>query len=238
MKNKISFVFPSRKRPHKAISTIENLFNKSKKSENIEVVFVFDSDDQDSIEKILNSTIAKENNVKHVIVEREEQNFGELYNIGFLETTHEVIGIIADDLDIQTENWDTLVLEKCNEVPDDIYLIAPDDGKRVMATHFFVSRKVVGIMGFLQPPWFVADFGDMWYTRVFEAVDRFFKLYSVRFIHMHYCYGKSEIDETYEDATKRRQGVLNFKDPEHPYNKYGHVRVKQIEDLKKQKGNG
>jgi len=238
MKSKISFVFPSRKRPQKAISTIESLFSKSRKPENIEVVFVFDSDDQDSIEKILNSRVAKENNVKHVIVEREEQNFGELYNIGFLETTHEVIGIVADDLDIQTENWDTLVLEKCNEVPDDIYLIAPDDGKRVMATHFFVSRKVVEIMGFLQPPWFVADFGDMWYTEVFRTVGRFFKLYSVRFIHMHYSYGKANKDETYEDATKRRQGVPKFNDPEHPYKKYEYVRIKQINDLKKQKDNG
>ena len=53
MKNKISFVFPSRKRPRKAIKTIENLFNKSKIPENIEVVFVFDSDDQGSANEIL-----------------------------------------------------------------------------------------------------------------------------------------------------------------------------------------
>ena len=233
MKNKISFVFPSRKRPRKAIKTIENLFNKSKIPENIEVVFVFDSDDQGSANEILESQIAKTNNVKHVMVEREEQNFGELYNIGFNETTHDIIGIIADDLDIQTNDWDSMILEKCNMFPDDIYLISPDDGMRAMATHFFVSRKVVETMGFLQPPWFVADFGDMWYTEVFQNIGRFICSYDVRFIHMHYSYGKSDKDEAYEDASKRREGVLDFRDSEHPYNKYAHIRQKQIQDLNK-----
>ncbi len=233
MKKKISFVFPTRKRPKKAIKTIENLLGKSKTPENIEVIFVFDSDDQDSINEILKNKIIKTNNVKHVVVEREKQNFGQLYNIGFNKTTNDVIGIIADDLDIQTNNWDSMVLEKCNMFPDDIYLIAPDDGKRVMATHFFISRKVVEIMGFLQPPWFVADFGDMWYTEVFRSIGRFFNLYDVKFIHMHHSYGKSNLDETYEDASKRREGVPNFHDPEHPYNKYSHIRQEQIKNLKK-----
>ncbi len=55
MKKKISFVFPTRKRPKKAIKTIENLLGKSKTPENIEVIFVFDSDDQDSANEILES---------------------------------------------------------------------------------------------------------------------------------------------------------------------------------------
>lgn len=233
MKNKISFVFPSRKRPKKAISCIENVLKKAKNPENIEIVFVFDNDDVDSVKEILSHEIVKSNNVKYIMVDRDQQNFGELYNIGFRETTHDIIGIIADDVVVETDLWDEHIFQAVSRIPDEIYILAPDDGRNVMATHFITSRKVIEIMKFLQPPWFVADFGDMWFTEVFSSIQRVFALPNVKFTHMHYTHGSCEKDETYEDASERRKGVPNFNSPDHPYKKYGYVRQQQIEDLQK-----
>jgi glycosyltransferase involved in cell wall biosynthesis len=234
LSTKISIVFPTRGRYRKVVNALEKLFNNAHQVNNIEICFVFDDDDKDTYSKIITDKILNGKNFTYSVVDREKQNFGELYNIGYRSSTGDIIGIIADDVSVETSSWDTKVIGRAKEYKDEIYLVAPNDGKNIFATHFFVSRKVVEIMGFLQPPYFVADFGDMWFTEIFKLIGRFCYDESLLFIHKHPIHGLGENDQTYEDAWERKSSVPSLSSSEHPWNTYAQVRQEQISKLLKE----
>ena len=235
---KISLICPSRGRPQKAIRLLENLFEKSTNPEDIEFVFVFDDDDYENIQKIITSETYQKysTNIKVVVTKRGDFIFSQLYNIGFDVTSNPIVGLVADDVVPRTDNWDEIVKNKFEEFPDHIFLLATDDrNDSPFATHFFTSRRAVEIMGFIQPPFFVADFGDKWVTEVFRAISRYHKTTEIVFEHMHYVRGKSPKDSTYEEASARRKSLIcsNPRDARHPWSVYAETRKNNITDLQK-----
>ena len=119
--------------------------------------------------------------------------------------TGEVFMLAADDLRFRTPAWDAIVAEALEGMPSGVGLVWGRDGHadERMATHPFVSRRWVEIVGRFTAPYFCADYVDLWLHDVAHRAGLARFLPGVLVEHMHPSFGKGVYDVNHEERLAR-----------------------------------
>src|SRR6185369_12850874 len=112
---------------------------------------------------------------------------------------------------------------------DKILFVHGDDGHwgKEFGTHGCLHRNWIDTVGYVLPPYFVSDYGDTWVNEVADAIGRRKYLPFVT-EHMHFLWGKSEMDATYKERIERHKND----DPGKLYVDLAPKRLRDVEKLR------
>ncbi len=203
---KISILVPTRNRVKNIKNLVTSVYNTAKNLKDLEIVFYVDSDDENTKEFFVKE---KESlrfthliNTKLIVADR-QPTFGETNNCCFRESSGDIIMMAADDVYFQTQNWDQIVVDEFDKFKDKIALVFGYDGIQppgTLATHSFVSRRSVEILGYVTPSDFGYNYADNWITEIYRQVGRLHYI-PVYFEHRHWGVGKAVFDDTYKHGS-------------------------------------
>ena len=220
----ISLLIPSRKRPHNIKRFCENVFS-TKKLYEIEICFYIDDDDIES-QKTINEF--NNENIKYIIGPRIllSDTPNKLYEIS--KGPYYMLG--GDDIMFRTSGWDEIVINEFDKYDDKLILVYGRDGVNDggTATHFFIHKNWIDIIGRVSPPYFAVDRTDAWMTEVSVGINRKVYLNNLFIEHMHPAVGKAIMDETYKEANSKRKTNERFE----IYDKFKYERIEEINKLK------
>lgn len=179
---------------------VQSLMDTTHDKGGVELIFYIDSDDERSVAKLHKlvdySTVTVRSIVGNRIIRSEMWN--ECYKIADGE-----IGMVcADDLVFQTSKWDKMVRREFESVPDRILLLHGWDGikNEHRATHGFIHRNWVAVVGCFVAPYFSFWYNDTWLTEVADKIGRRRYLPKLRIKHQHCCLTPEGLDDTYKEA--------------------------------------
>jgi len=185
----ISFSCPSRGRPKLAKRLVDTAQEFVKHE--VEILFYLNNDD---------STLEE---YKDLLEEK-------YYTIGPNQSTclswnemagkaqHDIVMLMGDDVQIQTQDWDELIVEQFNKYDDKILMVVPNDGrekgtknlgdkiklwedKPLPASHFAVHKNWINTLGYLAPPFFWHFYVDTYTQKVARKLNRCLYLPTVMF---------------------------------------------------------
>lgn len=157
----ISILMPTRGRPDIVKRVVESIANTMSVSGKVELVLRVDEDDQS------NYTCCLDGILKTVLMIKRPTfpDMGKMWNEAFENCTGDIIMMAGDDLIFRTQDWDLIVENEFANLPDDkIALVWGSDGgmNERLATHGFVHRKWVNIIGYFAPPYGLVYGNDDW----------------------------------------------------------------------------
>lgn len=130
----------------------------------------------------------------------------EAWNRAAERASGDLLMLCADDLMFRTTGWDRFIADAASAYDDGIVLVHTNDlfqGEN-LATHPVVSRAWVEAAGYFCPPYFTADFNDVWLHEVADMVGRRVWLPHVIIEHIHPVAGKTPWDQTYNEQRERK----------------------------------
>jgi hypothetical protein len=201
----ISLVCPTRGRPAKFASMVATAHRTASYDLRVEVVAYLDDDDPTAARYR-----AFDYPLPTKLVVGERCTLTDAWNRAAERASGDVWMLAADDLRFRTPDWNVIVEGALRGAyPDGIGLAYGRDGHadERMATHPFVTRRWVEVVGRFTPPHFVADYVDLWLHDVAQRVDRCLYLPGLLVEHMHPAFGKGEWDDTHAERLERAAGA-------------------------------
>lgn len=185
----ISLICPSRGRPallQRMISSARSLA-----LGNIEILVYLDEDDSADYSKVTMASI---------IIKGDSKDMGAAQNVLFNMSKGNIIMPANDDQIYRTEGWDVLIRDRVAKFKDEIYMAWVNDGSPKAAVRCafpIMSRKWVETVGYFMPEGFHFLYRDTWIHDIAKQIGRELYIPEVFIEHMHFCFGKSEKDDTY-----------------------------------------
>lgn len=200
MTPRISILCPTRGRPDWARRLLDSA--RATAAGEIELVFYADSDEPRMTEY---ADQIGGSDVNFIVGPRVV--LSECWNRCAEKATGDVLMQCGDDIIFRTIDWDTRVLAEFDQVPDKILLVHGEDGiqHEGVATHGFLHRTWMEVVGYFVPPLFASDYNDLWLTEVANALDRKRYLPDVYTEHMHPVAGKGPMDQTHQERMARHR---------------------------------
>jgi hypothetical protein len=193
--SKIAVVLPTRNRPELLERFIDSVYLNCDDQNNVSIYLYVDDDDTKTKECL--PSLGSKYPLKISVMIGKRILLSDTANKLFSIIKEDIVFLGGDDLIIRTKGWDSLVLEKFDQIEDKIALLFGDDlYQKELATHPIIHRRWIETLGYLTPPYFSSDFSDTWLTELSERLGRKYKLNFVN-EHMHFTLGKSSIDSTY-----------------------------------------
>ena len=114
---------------------------------------------------------------------------------------YEIIGVMGDDIRMQTRDWDKLVYERLH---GRLGLVHGRDGIQndKLPTHPFISSRIISALGFIQPSGLHHFYGDNFYQELLTPLGLIQYVPELFTEHLHFTVGKSPDDPTYQDGYK------------------------------------
>lgn len=193
---KISLLVPTRKRPDKLKRLYDTAKDTADRPDKLELVFYTDKDDDSYGELILKDAV-------HIIDDRVP--ISKAWNRCWQESSGEILGLVGDDIVFNTNGWDSRITNIFNEYPDKIAYVFGDDGSfhgKVFGTHGFIHKNWANTVGYFVPPYFSANQVDRWLNEIARQLGRL-RYGGISLEHMHWAYGKADMDATYEEGRNR-----------------------------------
>lgn len=201
----ISFCCPSRGRPQLAKRLIDTALSTADK----EVEFLFYLNDDDEKLEEYKSVLDK----KHYTV-GPNQSTCYSWNLLADKAKFDIIFLMGDDVQIQTQGWDTLVVNEFDKYDDKILMVVPNDGrskvdvqiptlwedKPLGAAHFAVHKNWINALGYLAPPFFWHFYVDTYTQNVARKINRCLYLPTVTF----------KAKKIFDDTAKNVRSFLNI----------------------------
>lgn len=187
--NKISILIPTKNRVHNIESVLNSLnetVSKQRLDEKmLEVVFYVDSDDENTLAFLVsNQSIF---NIPLVWNSGKNVLFSDMWNKAYERCSGDIVMLCGDDVEFKTKDWDILIEQQFEAIPDKICYITVRDGFQngALGVHGFVHRKWVETIGFFTPPYFVYWYADSWVDEVSKMINRYIYLDNIEVIHYH-----------------------------------------------------
>ena len=216
----ISVLLPTRKRPLILQRMIESVWLTSSKP--IEIILYIDNDDTES------AAMADQLAVKKIIGPR--ITLSDCWNKCAEIATGDIWQQSNDDVVYRTYGWDIIVENFYSQTSDKIWFTHPYDSGgyyKDFGAHGFVHRRWADVVGFFIAPWFSSDYGDTFLNDCANALNRR-KCLPIIVDHLHFWFGRSECDQTYQERIDR-----HMKDrPDLLYEKLRPEREAAIEKLR------
>ena len=227
MREVISILTPTRKRPDDMRGLVETCVSTCDHIEDLEFVFYIDEDDSESMNEAENLKDLAD--VKIVVGKRIV--LSKMWNVCHENARGDIFMHCGDDLRFRTESWDTKVRDKFDSIPDKIAFVFGSDGywkPGVFGTHGFLHKNWVDTVGYFVPPYFSSDYNDTWLNEVSKMIDRHVHV-DIYTEHLHFINGKHERDQTHIDRLERH----SQDDVESIYNSMQNKRVEDAQKLYK-----
>jgi len=204
----ISLCVPTRNRSHRLAGMIRSAQETARAPAAIEWLFYLDEDDdqsQEAIGDVLGAPqIGPGAQVRIVRGPRlkDQSYWNRLADVA----TADLIFLAADDLTFSTPDWDDAVRAAfAAGARNGIGMVWGDDGDlgERLATHPFVSRRWINVVGFFVPPYFERCFVDLWVFELAVLTGLGTYLPQVLIEHCHIELGKAQPDSLYEEICSR-----------------------------------
>ena len=185
----ISFCCPSRGRPDLAKRLVDTATETQKGQ--TEFLFYLNDDDEklEEYKDLLDE--------KHYTI-GPNQSTCYSWNLMANKASHDIVMLMGDDVQIQTQDWDQLIVDQFNKYEDRILMVVPSDGRRkgtqnlgkevklwedkpLPAAHFAVHKNWINTLGYLAPPYFWHFFVDSYTQKVARKLNRCLYLPTVVF---------------------------------------------------------
>jgi glycosyltransferase involved in cell wall biosynthesis len=203
----ISILLPTRGRPEQAERFLQSLVKMTSDLSHLEIVLYVDDDDPAS-----HAIQCDDLSLIKIIGPR--LPMGGLNTACLERSTGDIIVPLNDDMVLRTSGWDRRVVEIHEGFPDRIYLAYPNDlySRELLCSTPILSRTTCEVLTHPFPKLYQGGFIDYHLMDVFKRLqvlgeNRIVYLDDVVIEHLHYQYGKSEADATYE-----QRGPLNVGD--------------------------
>jgi len=201
----ISFCIPSRGRPDLAKRLVDTAT--ATQTGKTEFLFYLNEDD---------TTLEKYKDLldeKHYTV-GPNQSTCYSWNLMARKAKHDIVMLMGDDVQIQTQGWDNIIVNEFNRYQDKILMVVPSDGrmkgtlkydmdepnlwpdKPLPAAHFAVHKNWINTLGYLAPPFFWHWHVDSYTQKVARKLGRCLYLLTVVFK------AKKMFDDTGEQVRK------------------------------------
>jgi hypothetical protein len=196
----ISLVCPTRYRPNQFAEMVASAADLALDPKQVQVVAYLDDDEPE-----MGAYRGTDHDVPVGLVVGGRCTLSDAWNRAAALASGDVLMLCADDLRFRTPGWDVLVADAVESVPDGICLVYGRDGHadERMATHPFVTRRWVDVVGRFTAPYFVADYVDLWLHDVASRVGRAVYVHGLLVEHMHPAFGKGEYDRNHEERLAR-----------------------------------
>lgn len=206
---KISLLCPTRKRVSGLKRMWDSALNTADNPEYIELVIYVDHDDQETLD-FLSINKTEQFKIIHEDLYKKEI-YSNLHNICCEHASADIVFGCADDLIFRTNGWDSIVLSKFKDYDDGLIFAYPNDGYwgEKFGTHGFFHKNWFNVLGYLSPPIFTVGYSDNYINDIAKAIDRFIYLDNILIEHMHWTFGKMEMDTTAKEAHHRRSTTNN-----------------------------
>jgi hypothetical protein len=184
----ISFCCPSRGRPELAKRLIDTAT--ATQQHNTEFLFYLNDDDP-TLEQYRDLI-----DEKHYTI-GPNQSTCYSWNLMCDKAKNDIIMLMGDDVQVQTQNWDQLILEEFEEYDDKILMVVPSCNKKCLRTHgtekklwqdsslsaphFAVHKNWTNTLGYLAPPFFWHWYVDTYTQKVARKLNRCLYLPTVHF---------------------------------------------------------
>ena len=193
----ITIILPTRKRPANITRMVDTIVATVSDIHNVELLIYIDDDDEESIPALQ----AAAERISVNAIQGNKMPGSQMYNAIFKEAKGDIIMFSADDIVFKTPNWDLLVQKEFDAYEDKILLVYGNDGYQNgrIATHGFIHRYWVELLGYVLPPKLASAYTDEWMTDLAIRVGR--KCYRSDLIteHMHPAVGKAPMDDVYKN---------------------------------------
>lgn len=121
------------------------------------------------------------------------------WNLMARKAKHDIVMLMGDDVQIQTQGWDNIIVNEFNRYQDRILMVVPSDGrmkgtlkfnmdkpnlwsdKPLPAAHFAVHKNWINTLGYLAPPFFWHWHVDSYTQKVARKLGRCLYLPTVVF---------------------------------------------------------
>ena len=186
----ISFCCPSRGRPELAKRLVDTATATQK--HNTEFLFYLNDDDEKLAEY---KDLLEE---KHYTV-GPNQSTCYSWNQMAEKAKHDIVMLMGDDVQVQTQDWDSILVNEFNRFSDRILMVVPSDGRRkgtlrysadqptlwpdekLPAAHFAVHKNWIKTLGYLAPPFFWHWHVDTYTQKLARKINRCLYLPNVVF---------------------------------------------------------
>ncbi|MCT7971871.1 glycosyltransferase family 2 protein [Laspinema olomoucense] len=207
----ISLLCPTRGRPEQALRLALSVLNTASQPQRVELLFYVDDDDRKQSEYL---EVFKTHKPKLDRFRRCGFLLGEA--IGISKAWNELASrcqgnlliMAADDQTYNDFGWDDRLDIETQKYPDEIFCMWFNEGhwQEKLCTFPIVSRKWCQTLGYFTTGLFECLYDDMWIWEIAKRVGRLHYIPDILTEHLHWGYGKAEIDETYQhkqvDANK------------------------------------
>lgn len=199
----IDILIPTRGRPERLSKTILSAKKKCSGEYEITYYVYVDEDDLPTYNLLWHWIESGGKNIKYISDKQQilSQCWNDLYKLG----TGEILFHGADDIIFETQDWDLKVVEHFKKHPESLYYGQDGHQDKNCPTHSFTSRSAADKIGYFVPPYFEADWNDVWLGEVYNKLGRRFYDETLMIRHNHVNVDAKFDDETYELARERRQ---------------------------------
>ena len=185
----ISFCCPSRGRPEFA----KRLVDTATETQKYDTEFLFYlNDDDEKLEQYKDLLDGKH----YVVGPNQSTCFS--WNLMCDKATNDIVMLMGDDVQVQTQDWDKLIADQFSRFTDKILMVVPSDGRKkgtknleketklwgddpLPAAHFAVHKNWTNTLGYLAPVYFWHWHVDSYTQKVARKLNRCLYLPTVEF---------------------------------------------------------
>lgn len=198
----ISLLAPTRGRPDQAMRLALSVLQTASRPEQVELLFYVDSNDLEkaNYEKAIEQHKSQLDRFRRcLLVVAEPIGISKAWNVLAALSQGDLLIMAADDQTYNTAGWDDRLLIETQRFEDEIFCIWFNDGHwgKKLCTFPIVSRKWCLTLGYFTTGLFECLYDDLWIMDLAQRLDRLHYIPDVLTEHLHWSYGKSDIDATY-----------------------------------------
>lgn len=213
MKQVISLLAPTRGRPEQALRLALSVLATAVNPRRVEVLFYVDLDDPEKSNYIDAFEQAKsqlEQFMRCQLLMGEPIGISKAWNELAARSQGNLLIMAADDQTYNDAGWDDRLDQEIEKFPDQIFCMWFNDGHwgEKLCTFPIVSRKWCLTLGYFTTGLFECLYDDLWIMDLAKRLGRLHYISDVLTEHLHWSYGKAEIDATYEWKQVNSQGQI------------------------------
>lgn len=209
----ISLLAPTRGRPDQAIRLALSVLQTASQPKRIELLFYVDNNDAEQanyIQAFQQQKLQFDRFLRCSLMIGEPIGISKAWNELAARSQGDLLIMAADDQTYNTAGWDDRLLIEIQRFSDEIFCAWFNDGHwgEKLCTFPIVSRRWCLTLGYFTTGLFECLYDDLWIMDLAQRLDRLHYIPNVLTEHLHWSYGKSEIDATYEWKQVNTEGQL------------------------------